>query len=62
MSEDDTESYKIAKQKARAKKGVGEITVIRNQGGDIVTSKGNIKERWEEYFNELLCEENEQDR
>ena len=32
--------------------------MIRNQAGDIVTEETSIKERWREYFDALLNEEN----
>ena len=49
---------KVAKQRAATRKDVGELTVIRNQAGDIVTEETSIKERWREYFDALLNEEN----
>ena len=37
------------------------MTVIRNRGGDIVTKEEMIKDRWAEYFHELLNEGNKGD-
>lgn len=58
--EGEAEIYKVAKQRTRAEKDVGEMTVIRNQRGDIETNEDKIKDRWAEYFNKLLNEKNEQ--
>lgn len=47
-NEAEVEIYKVAKQRAISKKDVGEMTVIRNQGGDIVTNEKKNKDRWAE--------------
>ena len=50
--------YKVARQWAATGEHVGELTVIRNQAGDIVTEETSMKERWREYFDALLNKEN----
>ena len=44
-----------------ARKDVGELSVIKNQAGDILTEKENIKDRWRECFCTLLNVEDESD-
>ena len=45
MDQGEAEFCKVAKQRARVKKDVGEIIVIRTLGGD-VTSQEKIKDKW----------------
>ena len=40
---EEVEISKAPKQRGRAKKDVGEMMVIRNQGGEIVTNEEKIK-------------------
>lgn len=58
-SEREAEIYKVVKQRAGA--NVGEMMAIRNQKADIVTNEKKIKDRWAEYFNELLNKGNKRD-
>ena len=44
-----------------ARKDVGEISVIKNQAGDILTEAENMEDRWREYFCTLLNVENQRD-
>ena len=50
--------YKVAKQRARSRRYIGEVNVIKDQTGDMLTDKVKIKERWREYFSNLLNVEN----
>ena len=59
MDQGEAEFCKAAKQRARAKKDAGKIIVIRTQGGD-VTNQEKIKDKWAEYFHNILNEENVQ--
>ena len=59
MDQGEAGFCKVAKQRARVKKDVGEIIVTRTQGGD-VTSQEKIKDKWAEHFHNILNEENVQ--
>lgn len=50
--------YRIAKQRTKARADIGEIKVVRDQNGVMLTDNREIKERWREYFNSLLNVEN----
>jgi len=53
--------YRIARQRARNRKDIGEMTAIRNQEGDIIIKELEVKRRWREYFNTLLNVENDRE-
>ena len=50
--------YKVAKQRARSRRDIGEVNVIEDQIGEMLTDEVKIKERWREYFSNLLNVEN----
>ena len=50
--------YKVAKQRARSRRDIGEVNVIKDQIWEMLTDEVNIKERWREYFSNLLNVEN----
>ena len=50
--------YKVAKQRARPRRDLGEVNVIEDQIGEMLTDEVKIKERWREYFSNLLTVEN----
>ena len=50
--------YKVAKQRARSRGDIGEVNVIKDQTGDMLTDEVKINERWREYFSNLLNVEN----
>ena len=50
--------YKVAKQRARSRRDIGEVNVIKDQIGEMLTDEVKIKERWREYFSNLLNVEN----
>ena len=53
--------YKVAKQRAQTRLDIGEVPVIRDQNGTLLTEEKLIKDRWREYFNTLLNVENDRD-
>ena len=53
--------YRIAKQRAEAKRDIKEIKVIKDQQGEVLTDGEKIKERWREYYTTLLNKENQRD-
>ena len=50
--------YKVAKQRAISIRYIGEVNVIKNQIGEMLTYEVKIKERWREYFSNLSNVEN----
>ena len=56
--EGERKIYKVAKQRARPRRDIGEVNVIRDQIGEMLTDEVKIKERWRENFNNLLTVEN----
>ena len=50
--------YRIAKQRANSRKDIGDVKVLRDKNGDMLTEGDKIRERWREYFNSLLNVEN----
>ncbi|XP_063601950.1 uncharacterized protein LOC134778062 [Penaeus indicus] len=53
--------YKVAKQRAQSRQDVGEVSVIKDKDGVLLTDKDKVKERWREYFSNLLNVDNEWD-
>ncbi|GFR59887.1 RNA-directed DNA polymerase from mobile element jockey-like [Elysia marginata] len=53
--------YRIAKQRAEAKRDIKEIKVIKDQQGEELTDGEKIKERWREYYTTLLNKEHQKD-
>ena len=52
--------YKVAKQRAKKRQDIGEVNLIKSKEGGMLTDEKNIKERWREYFGDLLNVENMQ--
>ena len=48
----------MAKQRATLRRDIGEVNVIKDQIGEMLTDEVNIKEKWREYFSNLLNVEN----
>ena len=46
------------KTKAISRRDIGEVNVIKDQTGEMLTEEVKIKERWKEYFSNLLNIEN----
>ena len=53
--------FKIAKARERAKRDVGDATVIKSATGELITNEKEICERWKNYFQTLLNTENERE-
>ena len=50
--------HNVAKQRARSRRDIGEVNVIKDQIGEMLTDEVNNRERWREYFSNLLNVEN----
>ena len=53
---------KIAKQRNRQSKDVQQVGVIKSKTGEILKEEEKAKQRWKEYFNNLLNHENPRER
>ena len=54
--------FKIAKQRNRQSKDVQQIRVIKSKTGAILIEEEKVKQRWKEYFDNLLNHENSTER
>ena len=60
--EGENEVFKIAKQKNRQSKDVQQVRVIKSKTGEILMEEEKVKQRWKEYFDNLLNHENPRER
>ena len=56
------ELFKIAKQRNRQSKDVLQVRVIKSKTGEMLMEKEKGKQRWKEYFDNLLNQENPRER
>ena len=56
--EGENELFKIAKQRNRQSKDVQQVRVIKSKTGEILIKEEKVKQRWKEYFYDLLNQEN----
>ena len=54
--------FKIAKQRNRQSKDVQQVRVIKSKTGEILMEEEKVKQRWKEYFDNLLNQENPRKR
>ena len=52
------ELFRIAKQRDRESQDVQHVRVIKNENGEVLMEEEKVKQRWKEYFDELLNQEN----
>ena len=60
--EGENEVFKIAKQRNIQSKDVQQVRVIKSKTGEILMEEEKVKQRWKEYFNNLLNQENPRER
>ena len=60
--EGENELFKIAKQRNRQGKDVQQVRVIKSKTGEMLTKEEKVKQRWKEYFHDLLNHENPRER
>ena len=58
--EGENELFKIAKQRKRQNKDVQQVRVIKSKTGEILMEGEKVKQRWKEYFDNLLNHEKEE--
>uniref|UniRef100_A0A3B3BTI6 ribonuclease H n=1 Tax=Oryzias melastigma TaxID=30732 RepID=A0A3B3BTI6_ORYME len=60
--EGETDLYRLARQRDRDGKDMQQVRVIKDRNGNVVTGVSGVMERWKEYFEELMNEENEREQ
>ena len=60
--EGENEVLKITKQRNRQAKDVQQVRVIKTKTGEILMEEEKVKQRWKEYFDNLLNHENPRER
>ena len=58
----ETKKFKIAKQRNRQSKDVQQVRIIKSKTGEILMKVEKVKQRWKEYFDNLLNHENPRER
>ena len=56
--EGENEVFRITNQKNRQSKDVQQVRVIKSKTGEILMEEEKVKQRWKEYFDNLLNHEN----
>ena len=56
------ELFKIAKQRNRQCKDVQQVRVIKSKTGEMLMEEEKVKQKWKEYFDNLLNQENSKKR
>ena len=54
----ENEVFQLAKQRNRQIKDVQQVRVIKSKTGEILMEEEKVKQRWKEYFDNLLNHEN----
>ena len=54
--------FKIAKQRNRQSKDVQQVRAIKSKTAEILMEEDKVKQRWKEYFGDLLNQENPRER
>ncbi|XP_016106680.1 uncharacterized protein [Sinocyclocheilus grahami] len=60
--EGERDLYRLARQRDRDGKDVQQVRVIKDRDGNVLTGDRRVRERWKEYFEELMNEENDRER
>ena len=60
--ERENELFKIAKQRNRQSKDVRQVRVIKSKTGEMLMEEEKVKQRWKEYFDKLISQENPRER
>ena len=59
--EGEKELYRLARQRDRAGKDAQHVRVMKDEYGNVMVSLEAVLERWKEYFEKLMNEENDRD-
>ena len=60
--EEENDLFKISKQRNRQSKDVQQVRVIKSKTGEILMEEEKVKQRWKEYLDNLLNQENPRER
>ena len=60
--EGENELFKIAKQRNRQSKNVQQVRVIKSKTGEMLMEEEKVKQRWKEYFDNLLNQESHREK
>ena len=58
----ENEVFKIEKQRNRQSKDGQQVRVIKSKTGEILMEEEKVKQRWKEYFDNLLNHENPREK
>ena len=56
--EGEKELYRLATQRDRAGKDVQHVRIIKDKNGNVMVNSEAVVNRWKEYFEKLMNEEN----
>ena len=59
--EGEKESYRLARQRDRAKKNIQHMRVIKDENGNVIVNSEAVLKGWKKYFEKLMNEENNKD-
>ena len=62
IKEGENELFKIARQINRQSKDVQQVRVNKSKTGEMLMEKEKVKQRWKEYFDNFLNQENHRER
>ena len=60
--EGEKELYRLARQRDRAGKDVQDVRVMKDENGNVMISSEAVLNRWKEYFEKLINEENDREQ
>ena len=58
----EKELYRLARQRDRAGKDVQDVRVMKDENGNVMISSEAVLNRWKEYFEKLINEENDREQ
>nr|XP_027232224.1 uncharacterized protein LOC113823733 [Penaeus vannamei] len=61
-TKDEKKIYRIAKARSNGRRDVGTTVLIKDKNGNILMKDKEIKQRWKDYFTDLLNNENRYQR
>ena len=60
--EGEKELYRLARQRDIAGKDVQDVRVMKDENGNVMISLEAVLNRWKEYFEKLINEENDREQ
>ena len=56
------EVFQIAKQRSKNGQDVQQVKVVKSECGEVLVEERRVQQRWREYFEDLLNQENPRER